>query len=498
MPKSADRRREPQPQTRGMLHRAADPTCPLCSIWGVPWVDDRPDTWNRQHEHAERLWQQWAAGGPDWPHRVCDVARELGVQATPEQARTHFARHGVEQPAMSGPLDREPLLMLTRDLSPRLQSIIRSVYRHRLMTTTQIRELFYADGRSEAAATKKAKEELLQLAQHHLLYRYLPSRDLGRRRGAPPRLSRQAIWMLGKAAVPFIEETTGQTVWRDQYVQMAKEVRPTTIIHDLRAVSLYVAVSRALREREGLLSLPDRQPVIAETNPVNWYGPKHLAVGFYDRHRLQDREVRPDGFFTLSVHRASYLRDDALPSTQLPCFIEYDRGSRDVRHVVEQLFSYHLLALSGRPLQRFPDLAVRPYAIPVVMVFSDRDRMTLVHERVQARVRAETGYGEGAPIFLCAEEDWLENPFADNLCYSAWHDYTVRIGLLPMLVRASRTLIDRRALWAEQTLRIDTRAARPQASGTHSAEGMRRAREVFRRQADTKDNLAPATPNQVN
>ena len=442
---------EPSPPTLSMLHRTPAPDCPLCGIWGKAWVDDDPSTWNKQHVHAEKVWRQWARGGADWPERVCQAAAELSVEATPAQARAHYALHGVEQPALSGQLDHELMTYVATSMHPRLQAILTAVYRQRLMTTNQVREIFYASTRTQAGARKAAKKDLLALAQAHFLYRYLPPAELGRRRGAPPRLGKQAVWLLGKAAVPYIESVTGDHVTRDQYVQMAKEIGEHTVIHDLRTVGLYAALHKSLREHGDILNIAgQRKCVIAM--PENWYGPKHLAIGF------DEREVRPDGFFSLSLPRTSFLAHNSLPSCQLPCFLEYDRGTRDVSKVIQQLFSYHLLARSRRAGERFPDLNVAGYAVPVVMVFSDRARMEHIHKQFKATIRRQTTLREGAPIFLVCEEDWLSDPFAP-ICLSAWHDEK-RYELLELLVRASKPLIRARACWAEKALTFDNTAAR--------------------------------------
>ena len=83
----------------------------------------------------------------------------------------------------------------------------------------------------------------------------------------------------------------------------------------------------------------------------------------------------------LSVHRNQWDGSGTgLPSCQLPFFYEYDRGSKNTTDVARQLLSYHLLALSRKALERFPDLNVEGYAIPTLMVFSDRSRLRNTHK----------------------------------------------------------------------------------------------------------------------
>ena len=487
--RAALRRRAPQPATRAMAHRNPDADCPLCGVWGVAWDWEDPSSYGRQHEHAEALWAQWD-GRRDWPARVAAAAASFGVACTEQQARVHFARHQVEQPHLSEALDRERWLAEAQGLSPRSLQVIDCLYRVRLATTRQLTEVFFRAGaKTWESAHTMARQELPALARRHFIYRYFPSVEAAGRRDAPHRFSQHAVWLLGRRSVPFIEHRYGVTVRPEHYTTMASQVSVDPLIHDLRANGLYVALARAIHRRGGVLELPGRgvaDEVVkapAWVLPSNWYSVKHLRMGFHDRAEMIDREIMPDGFATISLGRGSF-RDGALPSTQLPFFLEYDHGSRTYGEVIEQLFTYDRLARSQAAGKRFPDLAVAGYAVPVVMVFSSRRRVLEAHKRFVAHARAKRIRGH-APIFLVAEDDWAADPFADGQVLHVWSDGERRHGLLEALLGASRKLIDRRALLAQQTLRLDLQGAKPTPQGSYS-EAEREKRRRARADDDTQ------------
>jgi len=513
---------EPGRPTTGMLHRRCPDTCPLHGVWGVPWDPADRSTWGRQHVHAEALWAAAAADGRrGWEHRVVAAAAELGVACAPEEARRHFLHHRIEQPMMSGYLDREGKLAEALDLAPVAQQLLVAVYRARVLTLDQITEAFFADGRTAGGARWKAATITAALCRSHFLYRFYPDPAWPELRGQPPQFAKQAMYFLGKAAVPFIEAREGRKVWPGHYIEMAKEVHaqprrdPATgrwyvpnapherFIHDLRCNALWCSLHRALRERRGLVEVPEALRGLAGTDLLaceakveNWYGPKDLALGFKDPSQLGMREMQPDGFASLSVHRSAWGAA-SLPSCQLPFFIEYDRGSRQYRGslnergvrderkgVVEQLLSYHRLALLRKAGARFPQLAVDGYAVPVIMVFSDRGRMRGVHRAFQAYA-VERGFrGEGSPIFFVCEEDWNADPFAPGIMVSAWHEFERGLDLLELLLRASRKLIAARGVFAGTVLTIDRAGAKRLSVGAMSPSRLERSRE---KRADLRD-----------
>jgi hypothetical protein len=88
-----------------------------------------------------------------------------------------------------------------------------------------------------------------------------------------------------------------------------------------------------------------------------------------------------------------------------------------------------------------------------------------------------------APIFLVAEEDWLEDPFADGIVRHAWDERGRGYSLLEALLQASRRLIDRRAVLSQQVLTLDLAGAKPTPSGSYSPQEVQRQQERRRREA---------------
>jgi len=417
------------------------------------------------------------------------VAKEMGITCTIQEAKKHFRFHRIEQPAYSGQVRRERLLYEVGSLSERSRAIITALYRHRVLSTEQLREVFFASpGRTEKTARWMANTELTALAARHFIYRVYPTERMAKKKDAPKNFAKQALWFLGKASVPYIEDTYGVTVWREHYTQMAREVSDVRLMHDLRANGLYVSLHRALRERGGLLTLPRQDSESSlELRPENWYGDKSLAIAFYDNRRRLDDEIRADGFATLSIHRNSWSKDKkGLPSCQMPFFLEYDHGSKEIGDVANQLLSYHLLARTRRVAERFPDLDIPNYAPPVIMVFSTKSRMRSIHKRF-LKLCQEEGIDRGLPIFLSSEDEWTADALAPGICRLAWASPDREISFLDGLLRASGELIASRELLARDVLRIDLKAAR-RVTGAVTVEGLttQRAKRAEDRDAAEK------------
>lgn len=459
-----------------MQHRRPDPECPLCSISGPP-VDPEAEP-ERAHEDALALWREWNPsehGSAHWVSRVIEVAAELGVEVTPQQIRDHFSdKHRIEQPALGGQIQHERFLAQTNELTDRQRQLIDALFRQRVLMTRQIIDVFYAHGRSKDAAKKAAQADLKVLAQGHFLYRYFPSEeDIAKAKGEIPQFSKAALWFLGKRSVPYIMDRYGLSFHPD-YVNRAAEVSNATMVHDLAANEVYAALGRRLAKTKGKVKASRGEMVIA-VNPDNWYGPgpRMLAMGFSDLVDRSFHRIKPDGFGTLGVHAA-----DDLPSCQLPFFIEYDHGSRDINDVAAQLFNYHLLAISGAAAKRFPELDAEHYAVPVLMVFSDKERLHKVHKRFKEFARTERGIENGAPILLTTEKEWRKDPLASDIVVVAWADDARSGDFIEFLLRASQPLIDQRAIPAGQALRLDPEAAPARAEGAATAAGREQGRQA--------------------
>ena len=458
--KMADYRLESNPPTTKMLNRSAKQDCPLCQVWGIPWDANNNETWNKQHIYAEALWNCWNPEKRNWPEDVCLAlaALPLGLKCTNEQARRHYRYHRPEQPYISNRFDRERDLSDALDLSSQERAVILTVYRQRFLSGKQAEELFFKDG-----DPKKTSATLVKLARLGFLYRYYPDSKISRRRGAPPSLRKEALWFLGKRSVALIESTLGVKVWPGQYVKRAGQVDENMIIHDLRLNELVVQLDKQIKKQGKIVELPDGRIAPSSVLVDNWYSDRHLAFGFFDRLTQQSKEVSADTFATISLKRPSFALDD-IPSCQLPFFIEYDRGSKVYRDVANQLVNYHLMAAAEAVGKRFPDLECPGYSVPVIMIFSDSKRLTGIQKSFRD-IADQLNISQGAPVFLASEEEWLANPLTPDIIISAWHGDTKKFGLIDLLLRSSKPLIQNNIVTGDMVLTVDPQGARRTSGG---------------------------------
>ena len=437
----------------GMQHRRREATCPLCLIWGVKFnVADR-DTWGRQHAHAARLWEQWD-GRRDWPERVALAAADiLGVEVTAEDAREHFRRHRVEQPHPPGKLDRRQALADAAMLSSTSRAILTALYRQRLLSRSQIVGLFFSGYRGRSGQVM-ADRELQVLCHKHFVYRFYPDPAWEGKSGFPDGLANEVFYLFGRNGTPYIEDVYGARVWSDAATTMARQVGRQTFVHDWRAASVYCALEQTIRQREGLVSLPNGDETVADIKRENWYGARLIGMRLWSRRLRHELDMRPDGFASISLERSGF-DEDSLPSTQLPFFYEFDNESKQPHVVAEQMLNYHHLALSGEAGRRFPDLAIEGYAVPMIMVFRGQGRVGEIGKSFRRRARKE-GYRQGGvPIFMVSETEWMEDPLAEGILHLAWDEAAEPLSLLDALLRSSVRLLDARVLTSSQVLTLD-------------------------------------------
>lgn len=518
LPVAADERDRAPAKTRRaarlsqpMLHRRPDPACPLCPVAGVLYEAHRRRTHGLQHVDAELLWRAYTPGrslaGGVRASRVVAAAAELGVDVTAEQVVVHYRDHGVEQPAFTGG-DRQSLLIHAQlALTDRERHLLIGLYRRRVMTMAQIVEVFYHD-LSPAYAERHARRNLAYLMHQGFVYRYFvdasdrpvitpkgtakpehvkhiskQTRGEQMRAGLGAQAANTPFFFLGKAAVPFVETVTGATLWEgDHYFQSSTQIGQSSLPHDVRANDVYVSLVRALRASGGTVRVGDTDQPAAVLDvrglPSNWHGPRSLSLWYYDKTQLDYDEMRPDGLAAIDLPHAP----GGPPATQLPFFIEFDRGGRKLPEVRKQLLAYHRMAISGAAGRRFPQLAVEGYAVPVLMVFSDRKRMEHVLRHLAADAAAARLVPEGrrgAPILFAVEDEWNADPFAAD-CYDAWDPAAGAGDFLRLLGRHSRRLIEasaERHLVPGRPLRIDLAGAKPKAQGAYGDRKVTSARE---------------------
>lgn len=436
----------------GMEHRAPERACPLCPVWGVPYDPEDRRSWGRQHEHAAALWESFDGTAGSVPE-VVEACRRLGLVApTRQQVLRHFRHHLVEQPAPPGTLRRQEMLALVERLVPRLQAVIDLIYRVRLVSGDQVADLLYR-GPDGAPDSRRARRDLEALAREHLIYRYYPAKPFEGWSAKEP------LWLLGRNSLPWLEVRYPKRASGEHYVTMARQVGRNSLFHDWRANDLCLEIGR--QAQASAHPLAEGQAAVRFATS-NWWGPRHLVLGFHDRTNAREREVIPDGFISLAVTAPAGAT--TLPASwQLPMFVEFDRGSRPLGEVVDQLLAYHWLALSGAAGRRFPQLAIPGYAVPVLMIFRLPDRVREGRRRLLERA-AELGLTDGTPILLVSERDLLEGLFeAERITYAWDRNQDRRWPLLRILQQTARPLVESRRLTGQATLRIEPDGARREA-----------------------------------
>jgi hypothetical protein len=466
-----------------MQHRSPDPGCPLCPISG-PLVNPNDEkVIEIAHQDALRLWSIWDPKDPnkEWISKIIEVAKEMGITVNEKQVEEHFSeKHRIEQPALPGQILNESFMEITREILPREEKLLHAMYRHRVLTAPQIAEVFYRkNGKNAQAAKKKAQGDLKNLAQKHLLFRYFPSKEDIALKARPPQFAKLGLWYLGKRAVPYIMEEYGLN-FHPPYANGAITVSNDTMMHDIRASDVFVSLARAINNNEGKVDT-EWGKITLSYDEDNWYGPgpRSLSLGFQDPTTLFWTRIKPDGFATLSIQRSRKLKKSLLPF-----WVEYDRGTKSVKDVAEQLFAYHLLALSGAAGARFPDLQAEGYAIPVLIVFYDKKQMNAVQKRL-SEIAQDIGVSSGAPIALALDADWRKDPFAEGVVKDAWSGK--EMSFLSYLVRASQALHEQRALTPGQVLNLDPSGAPYRAEGALSESGKAEGREAIERKREEEE-----------
>lgn len=464
-------KKEPGGTTNGMLHRSPDINCPLCQIWGVPWDEDDPDTWGKQHIYAEKLWKEWNPRDKTgkWVANVIAAAASLDppVVVDEKTVKDHFGKkHRIEQPMLSDRISHEEALFEAQSLPEESRQIIEAVFRMKCMTTSQITEVFFRPEKPVGKTAQNAATRLLNtLASSWNLYRYMPSPSDSDRKNAMPNMNKTAVWFLGKPSVPLIQERYQiDQRFYPHYLNRARDIDINNLAHDLRSVDVFVSMIKELNQMnpgktwsEGkeieskIAGIIDIWPLVS-----NWYGPgiNLLPIGYVDPMSGEARRILPDGFASISIMGS----DKEMPDCQLPFFIEYDNDSKTVGEVVEQLLSYHLMGISGASKRRFPDLDADNYIPPVLMVFSRKNRVKIIAKKFQEKAE-ELGISSGAPIFLAAEEDWRRGPFSNDTSISVWDEDLKDNLFIDLLISSSRQLIKSEKLEPDQTLALDPKAA---------------------------------------
>lgn len=440
-------REEPGGTTTGMLHRRPDRDCPLCGLWGRAWVAEDPSTHGAQHEDAARLWAAWD-GRSGAATRVVGVLRQMGVAADERAVRAHYRHHRVEQPMPASPVSRASAMLAVERLSARKRQIVDTVYRMRVLSGDQIQRLWYGD---DLSARARASQELHALTHAHLLYRYWVD-DIDR-------VGAQAVYFTGRDAAPWLERHHGQDASKHVVIR-SRDVKERFLRHDLRVAELFCRWSA-----DASAPGPDGPPRPMQLLKANWYGPRHLVLGYRGVQDQADRALYADGFCAPSW---PYLPGQEWPGGTFPMVYEYDSGERDLKLLIDQLEAYVWMNRSGALTKRFPQAAIGSYRPPTVMVCADGQgqikdldaRMRRACVLLQRRMSAWGVTVSLPPLLLVSYESCMAEGLAAPTRY-AWdrQDRTAPLGQL--LCRLGREAAASRRLPPGITLDVDLQAARP-------------------------------------
>ncbi|WP_217924624.1 replication-relaxation family protein [Miltoncostaea oceani] len=413
-------------------------TCQLCRAYSRS-VDD---------EASVELWRLWA-----YQHDGADqISDRLGASGSAMSARAvleHFRDHQVLQPRPGRRINRELLIASIERARPHLRSIIDLVWRMRFVTAEMIAPLYYPPRRQRLSKNSEVVTDLLGLARHDFLYRWYPPKPLfGRPDGEP-------LWFLGRDSTPWVEARYQARVWPEHFTVRPDQIGTKLLTHDLMANMLIARMGELARGGE-VSSRGAR--VRLDVPPVNWYGPRHMGLSFQDRLRGERRLVLPDGFASVSGSLVD-PRPGWPSSWACPFYLEFDRGSRLIPDVVDQLLGYHALALSGAAGKRFPQLDIDEYSVPVIMVFEIASRVRKIGMRLR-EVLVSRGITRPAPIILVSRAELEAGGWQDPVAaYIGDPRPDRRWPLYELVERLSDPLIRSRRLAAHTALRIDPKGA---------------------------------------
>lgn len=194
---------------------------------------------------------------------------------------------------------------VARRLTKRDRFICEMVYEHRVLTTSQLRDLAFDN-------LTTARHRLAVLCQLGLLDRFRPRRDVG---SAPAHYVLDELGAVVVAAGRGLERE--QLPWRrDRALAIAISQR---LSHLLGVNGFFCALARSSRQR-------------SDARLLQWWSERRCAAEW-------DGVVRPDGYGRWQEGGG-----------EVGFFLEYDAGTERLARLAAKLDGYEELALSGEPV----------------------------------------------------------------------------------------------------------------------------------------------------
>lgn len=370
---------------------------------------------------------------------------------TPKIIKQHFPNHNYEQPAPKR-IKTDDMLYLGQQLKPREQKILQAVYRQRVLSTRQIIDLFFQQETSNnVSAQKSAYRTLHKLRHGHFLY---PYRTRNKR-------SPEVFYFLGRYAAPWIESQEGSPIG-NPYVSSHADIKEYLLEHDSKAADVYVQMRKQLyanRDKNNVVSV-NGTPQHLYLDDSSWYGARGLNFGYPDPFTGTDQKIIPDGFGTLNLNDGRHMQ------FRLPFFYEWDSGAKNIDETIDQLTHYVGFAMSGAVGKRFPQLEMKDYFPPILVVTNTPLRAHKLAKGVRAAC-AKYGDASVPPIFTTDQETLGGRAFAPGSWNVAQGDGSTdsSTNIAEHLLAASEKLNQGGGVHWRVALLMDPEGAVPKASG---------------------------------
>lgn len=416
IPRFVDKHKVPP----GRIKRRKELSCKICNL---------------PQAEQDKLWWAYAERG-DLSAVLAEAHVAYYTTITAQDIQEHFKKHNIIQPQPPRGTRTATSIEFVESAVEEYKAIITCVYRQRVLKGIQIRNIFWT-GKKAKANADLALDELMR---KNYLYRY---------RHQIPGSGKKAVdcYLLNRAGAHYVTSALGMEV--NVVVDSIDDVPRNTIEHDTSAADVFVNLRETSHDEIFTLNKKEYQ---LHLRTQNWYGERHLGMNYYDILRNKQATLQADGFATLSVFNAQ-------DSFCFPFFYEFDRGTRGIEEVSQQITNYIALTVDKVALQRFPELQVKGYHPPVLFVVRKGERVQELAKAVQEKTKSIPQ--EVRPVALITDETTAKKmPWQRGAWRSLWDPRRDDFTLLEALASASRPLVATKKLNAQSIIKIDMKSAK--------------------------------------
>lgn len=404
------------------------------------------------------------------------------------QVRVHFTSHFPVQPIPSPGVVRSLREEIRDALTDRDWQILEFIERVRIASVAQIAEVFFSHACNAESARKSAEQVIRRLVYSHVLHRVF--------RPAPKPGAPREVIGVGRIGASLLGQRRGDDL-EPTWLRGPQDIGFALLGHDLGVTDRLLALRRSAAARP--LEIAGRT-FGCELDERFWWASRHIGVRLeipehlneHDRFKPQRlRSIHPDAFAAITMFPLGDAAAQSIPPLVIPFVLENDSGRRKLTEATDQLHQYVWAARSRPMQQRFPQLDVPGYTVPLVFCTgypggTGRKRAQTLARRlaeITAKRRPTDRSALRPPILIVALAELEEKGLLAE-AHDPWR-LDEMTQLLPALVAASRPLINSGALTPTGPLDID-----PAGAGT---AGLRSAEADLRSQtATTKEAHAAA------